>query len=289
MRATLLFLLIILVFGQSLKSQTETIKAVKTNVAPEVDGRLNDSIWQLAIPYSGFKMVEPTPGNKPSEETEVRVLYTQNGIYFGFTCFDSEPEKVAVNTMQHDQSEERNEDQISILIDPFQDKRTGYLFIVNSKGARSEGLATGEHSSLGWDGLWEARCKKNEKGWTAEIYISFKTISFNPKLAGWGLNIERYIARKQEVIRYSGITLNSFFTNPKDAGLLEGIENIKQGLGITFRPYGKLSYTDIKNDDQSPEKALKGGFDLYKNITPNLVGAVTVNTDFAETEKRNEG
>jgi hypothetical protein len=98
------------------------------------------------------------------------------------------------------------------------------------------------------------------------------------------LNIERYIARKQEVIRYSGISLNSFFSNPREAGLLEGISDIKQGMGVTFRPFGKISRLDIKTDDINPGIDLKGGFDVYKNITPNLVAAITVNTDFAEIE-----
>jgi hypothetical protein len=229
-------------------------------------------------------MVEPTPGSDPTEKTEIKVIYDLKGIYFGIRCYDSEPGRISANTMEHDKSEERNEDQISLLLDPFQDKRSAYIFIVNPKGARSEGFASGEHYNLGWDGLWEARCQTDAEGWTGEIFISFKTISFNPKLNSWGINIERYIARKQEVIRYSGISLNSFFSNPKEAGLLEGIEKIKQGAGITLRPYAKASRNDNKSDLSDPAKDLKGGFDIYKNITPNLVGAVTINTDFAETE-----
>ncbi len=279
------FILFAFVFpSQLISGQDGSIKAFRSDISPGLDGILNDPQWQSATPFTDFRMVEPDPGNTPSEKTEVRVIYTQNGIYFGIRCFDSEPGKITANTMDHDKSKERNEDQVSILIDPFQDKRSAYIFIVNPKGARSEGFASGEHYSLGWDGLWEAKCRKDAEGWSGEIFISFKTISFNPKLSSWGLNIERYIARKQEVIRYSGISLNSFFSNPKEAGILEGISDIKQGLGVTFRPYGKVSRTDDKNDGLSPEKNLKGGFDIYKNITPNLVGAITVNTDFAETE-----
>ena len=44
-----------------------------------------------------------------------------------------------------------------------------------------------------------------------------------------------------------------------------------------------MSRNDNKTDDLDPSK-ITGGFDIYKNITPNLVGAVTINTDFAETE-----
>jgi hypothetical protein len=265
-------------------AQESVIKALKSDQSPVIDGKLTDPFWGNAVPFSNFRMVEPTPDAAPSEKTEIRVIYNKSGIYLGIKCYDSEPRKIAANTMEHDKSEERNEDQVSILLDPFQDKRSAYIFIINPKGARSEGFASGEHYNLGWDGLWEAKCQTDSEGWTAEIYISFKTISFNPKLTSWGINIEMYIARKQEVIRYHGISLNSFFSNPKEAGLLEGIENIKQGSGVTFRPYAKVSRNDNKTDDIDPSGDLKGGFDIYKNITPNLVGAVTINTDFAETE-----
>ena len=266
-------------------SQESSIKAFKSDQSPVVDGRLNESIWNSAVPFSGFKMVEPTPGSEPTEKTEVRILYDQNDLYIAIRCYDSQPRKISANTMEHDKSEERNGDQVSILLDPFQDKRNAYLFIVNPKGARSEGLASGgEHYSLGWDGIWEAKSLIDQEGWTAEIRIPFKTISFNANLTSWGINIERYIARKLEVIRYSGITLNSFFSNPNEAGLLVGIDNVKQGLGLTFRPYGIAGVNANRTDTGSVSSKLDGGFDIYKNITPSLVAAVTYNTDFAETE-----
>ena len=284
MQFLLQFFLCLIIPFNLIVAQEPVIRAFKSEQSPIIDGKLNESLWDLAIPFSDFRMVEPTPGSDPTEKTEIKVIYDLKGIYFGIRCYDSEPQRISANTMEHDKSEELNEDQISLLLDPFLDKRSAYIFIINPKGARSEGFASGEHYNLGWDGLWEARCKTNSEGWTGEIFISFKTISFNPKLTSWGINIERYIARKQEVIRYSGISLNSFFSNPKEAGLIAGIENIKQGLGVTFRPYAKVSRNDNKTDDIDPSKDLKGGFDIYKNITPNLVGAVTVNTDFAETE-----
>ncbi|MGC9472143.1 MAG: DUF5916 domain-containing protein [Bacteroidales bacterium] len=265
-------------------AQDSSIVAVRIHQSPLLDGNLNDEAWKRAMPFSGLKMIEPYPGNEPTEKTEIRVIYDNNYLYLGIACFDDEPEKIASNTMEHDQGEERNDDKISILLDPFQDKRTAYIFVVNPKGARSEGFADGEHYSLGWDGIWDAKSKINSQGWTTEIQIPFKTISFNPRLKAWGLNVERYIARKQEVDRFSGISLNSFFSNPMEAGLLRGIDSIKQGLGLTIRPYGITGFDADRTNQGPADKVLDGGFDVYKNITPNLVAAFTYNTDFAETE-----
>ena len=87
-----------------------------------------------------------------------------------------------------------------------------------------------------------------------------------------------------EKIRLSGTTLDSNFYNPNEAASLEGIEDVKQGLGITFKPYGLASAARTNSVSSKYEGDFDGGFDLYKSITPNLVGVVSYNMDFAETE-----
>jgi len=105
-------------------------------------------------------------------------------------------------------------DVIRVLIDPFLDKRTAYIFYINPKGARSEGLVSGGNASLNWDGIWEGRAKILPDGWSAEMKIPFKTISFKKDLPAWGLNVERYIARKQETDRLSGISWDANLITP---------------------------------------------------------------------------
>jgi len=176
-----------------------------------------------------------------------------------------------------------NDDVLRVLLDPFQDRRTAYFFSVNPRGARSEGLAAAGSASLNWDGIWDAAARIDGDGWSAELRIPFKTLSFNPGLTSWGINIERFIARKQETVRLAGTTRDSSFYNPMDAAALSGIAGVRQGRGITIRPYGLASVQD-DHGNGGTHWELDGGFDVYKNFTPNLVGAVSFNMDFAETE-----
>ncbi len=286
-KALLIMMLNLLILSPQRFYADVKLMAIRVEQGPKLDGYLNDQIWQKAVPFVNFKMVEPTPGVDPTEKTELRIIYDENYLYIGIHCFDKNPSKISSNTMAHDnggRGHSREDDLIKILLDPFQDKRNAYLFIVNPAGARSEGFATGEHSNLSWDGIWDAKSKIVDDGWTTEIKIPFKTISFKPGLHSWGLNVERYIPRKQEVIRISGINLNSFFTNPKEAAILQGIGKIRQGMGITFRPYGT---GDLYRNYQGSNKYdgnTDAGFDIYKNFAPNLVGCFSYNTDFAETE-----
>ncbi|MBP6059659.1 MAG: carbohydrate binding family 9 domain-containing protein, partial [Candidatus Saccharicenans sp.] len=166
------------------------IKAVRIEKAPHLDGLLADEVWKQAEPFSGFKMVEPSPGSEPTEKTELRVVYDESNLYIGIYCYDSEPGKIAANSLSHDQTGESqgmygsrqgtstSNDVVRVLIDPFLDKRTAYIFYINPKGARSEGLVSGGNASLNWDGIWEGRAKILSDGWSAEMKIPFKTISF---------------------------------------------------------------------------------------------------------------
>ncbi len=271
--------------AQDVPSPDIRIQAVRVEKGPAVDGVLDDEVWGTAPVFAGFKMVFPRPGDAPSEKTELRIVYDNSILYIGVMCFDSEPGRISANSMAHDADDEGEEDDsILVLLDPFQDKRNAYLFVSNARGARTEGLALGEHSSLSWDGIWDARGRLLEDGWSIEMAIPFKTISFNPGLTNWGINVERTIPRKLETIRLSGARADSFFSNPAEAAALEGVGGIKQGLGLTFRPYGLAS---IAKDHEAGEPARwtwDGGFDIYKNFAPNFVGAFSYNTDFAETE-----
>jgi len=281
--------------------RAQDVTCIRVEASPRIDGRLDDKAWQGAPVIDGFRMVEPRPGEEPSERTEARVVFDGHSLYIGVYCHDSEPDRISANSMAHDSgsgggggyggygygrhgSSMSSDDIVRVLLDPFQDKRNAYVFFVNPRGARGEGLVYAGDSSLNWDGIWEAESARLDDGWSAEFRIPFKTISFKPGLSVWGLNIERTIARKMETIRLSGTTLDSNFNNPNEAATMQGIEGIKQGMGITFRPYGLSSAAKDNLVSNRYDTAVDGGFDLYKSFTPNLVGVVSYNMDFAETE-----
>ncbi len=260
-------------------------RAVRVAKGPHVDGNLDDEIWKEAAPFAGFKMVFPVPEGEPTEKTDLRIIFDDANLYIGIYCFDRTPSKISANSMAHDaEDEERTDDLVQVLLDPFQDKRNAYIFIVTARGGRSEGLASGEHADLSWDGIWDAKSRIQPDGWSAEMRIPFKTLSFKPGLASWGINVERYIARKLETDRLSGTTRNSFFYNPMEAAPLEGIGGVNQGLGLTFRPYGLANANKDYLAGAPVASNADVGFDIYKNFAPNLIGAISYNTDFAETE-----
>lgn len=67
-----------------------TAQAIRIDQAPKMDGSLDDPLWQKATPITNFLQREPYEGQAPTEQTEVRILYTKREIVFGITCRDSD-------------------------------------------------------------------------------------------------------------------------------------------------------------------------------------------------------
>src|SRR5512136_150909 len=119
-------------------------KAARVEKGPVLDGNLQDEVWKQAAPFTGFKMVFPNPGMEPTERTEIRIIFDSANLYIGVYCYDSVPSKISGNSMVHDGvGEGKADDVVRVLLDPFQDKRNAYVFIVNARGGRSEGLSSG--------------------------------------------------------------------------------------------------------------------------------------------------
>jgi len=226
----------------------------------------------------------PRAGLTPKEfRTEVRVVAANDRLYFGFTCHDPEPKKIAVHTLQRD-GDVSGDDSVSIVLDTYGDRRTGYFFQINAAAARVDGLISGPDGlSLDWDGIWDARTQRTAEGWTAEVVIPTRTLSFGRGLGSWGMNIERYIPRTRVTLRWASPVLDASLYDFTRAGALEGLEGLEQGLGLEFAPYTLGRASSHFDGAGHAWQAATGGEFTWK-ITPQFVTVFTANTDFAETE-----
>ena len=111
--------------------------------------------------------------------------------------------------------------------------------------------------------------------------MPFQTISFDPRSRRWGFNFQRIVRRDREISRWSTPSQNIEIQSVADAGVLDGIGDITQGLGLDVRPYAKGVYEHRDGEDTLSGT---GGVDLRYRLTPDLTLTLTFNTDFAETE-----
>ena len=183
-----------------------TAKATQVDRAPRLDGTLKDPLWEQATPISNFLQREPFEGQPPTERTEVRILYTRNEVYFGVTCFDSDPSGIVATELRRDVSQELD-DYFEIIIDSAHDRRNAYVFQVNPLGTQRDALITEEQrtdTSLGdgdsgWDGVWTSEARISRDGWTLTVGVPFATLNFmQSNDVIWGINFKRFIRRKNE-------------------------------------------------------------------------------------------
>jgi len=267
--------------GVQLFAQPE-IKAVFTEKAPDIDGSVNDDVWQKAPVINELFQREPNPGQPVSEKTEFYFLYDHENIYIGIRCFD-DPAGITAKELARDVSL-GDDDRVQIILDTYLDGRSGYWFQIGPRGSIGDALVNenGKDFNKSWDGLWDGKAKITESGWEGELIIPFKTLGFKKGNSTWGLKLIRYIKRKSEASYWPETSLNANKFQISDAGRITGIKDITQGIGLDIIPY--LTSGVSKKADTDPKAVLNGGLDAFYHITPSLKAAITVNTDFAQTE-----
>ena len=247
-----------------------------------IDGKLDEPAWQDAEPML-LTQQSPQPGKPTPYRTEVRVVLYHDALIFGFTCHDPKPAAIQTHTLTRD-GDMSGDDTISMVLDSFGDKRTGYFFLINALGARLDGLVVGpgNYSTL-WDGIWNARTAHTEDGWSAEIWIPAQTLNFVGGSGHWGLQVDRFVERDQTELRWASPTLDSDLFDMSRAGDLEIMTPLKQGHGLELAPY--TSGRTLRSFNPPDRNWLgAGGGEFTWRITPQLAAIFTVNTDFAETE-----
>jgi hypothetical protein len=249
-----------------------------------LDGALSEPAWASAESIANLTTVEPEEGGVPAGQTTVKVLANSKEIVFGVTCHDADPAGIVSFSKARD-SDLEEEDHILLVLDTFQDGRSGYVFAVNPSGARFDGLvvAQGEEVNANWDAVWEARTSRDAQGWSAEIRVPIKSIAFKNGAASWGLNVQRRVQRLQETSRWSEASRDYEVYQTSRAGVLTELPSFDLGLGLSIRPalvgdFAKSGPDEDRRYDASPS------LDVTKTLGPNVLASLTANTDFAETE-----
>lgn len=258
------------------------IKAIRVQTPPIVDGYVNDEIWNSAFAVDEFTQREPFAGRPVSKKTIFYTCFDANNIYFAVKCWDDR-DKITAKEMARDVSLGKD-DRIQIILDTYLDKRNGYWFQIGPRGSIGDAVVNENGAVLNkeWDGLWTGKARIADWGWEAELAIPFKTMGFDKSKSQWGIKFIRNIVNNLEASYWPVANLNSAKFQVSDAGILDGIENISQGIGLDIAPY-LLTGVNTKKDEKAVPK-LTGGVDLFYQITPGLKSSLTINTDFAETE-----
>src|SRR5881397_1025588 len=252
-----------------------------------LDGRMREPVWTTAD-SAVLTEFEPELGTVPAERTVVKVLASADELVFGIRCDDPEPDKLTSFARARD-ADLSAEDHVRIVLDPFLNEQSGYVFAVNPDGARYDALITEQAQRLGgrenpdWDTIWEASAARSATGWSVEIRIPIKSLLYKPGLTEWGFNVQRRVQRKLETERWAFPGRNWRITQMSRAGRLVGLPDLRLDRGLSVRP-ALVTASGIVAPSARWSSSATGSLDATQRIGSNTLAFLSLHTDFAETE-----
>lgn len=283
------------ILGQ--ERQEETL-AIKTDETIIVDGLLNESIWEKAPDAYTFIQLRPDRMDPKKIKTSVKILYDYNYVYFGFLCYDTEPDKIEPGTIKID-GDLRDTDSIYILIDTLFDTKNFYYFATNYIGTKSDGTIPkgGRIVNYNWNGSWQSFSQKTDFGWSTEVVIDLSSIFDKPvENKTFGLSLVRVVPRL-EISIFQPNPLESAF-KPYELGRLKVLNlfDVAEQLELEKRAAEQLEpgkkakitpYVITKLDADKKFKPSAGIEALYA-FSPQISGQLAIIPEFATVEPDHE-
>ena len=198
--------------------------------------------------------------------------------------------------MRRDSRDLHENDNVFLLLDTYNDRRSGFFFRMNALGAIQDRAVTnsGDTFNSDWDAVVESKSKINDTSWTAELSIPFSQLRFKKSDSmAWGMNTGRGLARNKEEMIWVPVSA-SYGGRAKyrtaTLGNVVGLSGITPSRNLEVLPYILPGVTQINENDTGLETdgKFKIGIDAKYGITSNLTADVTVNTDFAQVEADEE-
>jgi len=265
---------------------------------PVIDGVVGADEWAGAVRLTIDHQTQPGDNIAPSQPTEVRLSYGDTHLYVAAIATDT-PEAVRARVTRRDDI--AGDDQVTLYLDTYNDRRRAFVFGFNPLGIQSDGIFT-EGVSTGrnfdsnidrtWDGVLESKGQLTATGYVVEAAIPFSTLRFpRQEIATWGLHVERWIARDGERISWRPISRNvsSLLTQ---MGTVTGLRLQARGPSYELIPTAVTSSVETAGAAVAPQTGrpiardgrFDGGLTGNWSITPNLTASGTINPDYSQIE-----
>jgi hypothetical protein len=268
-----------------------TVRAIRVDEPPRVDAILDEALYQTLQPITDFIQQDPDEGKLATEPTLVWILFDARNIYIAARCRDSQPSRIVANDMRRDGRNVSQNDNISVVLDTFHDRRNGYEFLMNSIGGAWDTQITDERdANRDWNTVWIPRSRRDAEGWTVEMAIPFRSLRYRgsgPQV--WGINIRRNVRWKNELSYLSPVPRQygaRGILRLSQAATLVGLEAPPSALNLDIKPYAVGTVAADRTIDPAFDNDLESnaGFDLKYALAQSMTADFTYRTDFAQVE-----
>jgi hypothetical protein len=254
-----------------------------------MDARLAEHAWNEADSIVEFRQREPLEGAPASERTVVRLLRSGDQLYVAVRAYDRDMAGVRSTQLRRD-ADLSSDDNVTVLIDSYRDRRGAFLFRTNPNGAAWDAQLTGfDNVNENWNGIWDVVTRRDSVSWTAEFAIPIRTLRFNPGNEAIGLNVRRFVRRKNEEDLWQSWGRTQGIENLLYTADASGFADIAGSRPVQLRPY-VLARAVAASYDASGVRLSSGssdgraGLDAKLGVSRTLTADLTLNTDFAQVE-----
>ncbi len=268
-------------------AERRVYQAQRATPTPQIDGRLDDVAWG-SVDWAGeFVQREPADGVPPSKQTQFKVVYDDQALYFAFRAFD-DPTLVRSLLSRRDRFPG---DWVEVNIDSYFDHRTAFSFTLSLSGTRGDEAISedGNRWDTNWDPVWEGATAVDKEGWTGEMRIPLNELRFSGEdKQTWGLQVQRRLFRQEERSTWQPI--------PKGVpgwvsrfGELRGLDGLKPRRRLELLPYSVAKAERFEQVPGDPFRdggsgGLVGGLDGKLGVTSDMTLDLTLNPDFGQVE-----
>ncbi len=262
-----------------------TVHATRAVVAPVLDGRDDDAVWREAPVIDQFLEARPTEGAPPKLRTAARVAYDDHNLYVFVRAFDPHPDSIVRLLSRRD--EQTASDHITVMLDSYHDRRTGYEFSVNPVGVKADyAIYNDGNEDDAWDAIWDVATRIDSLGWTAEYRLPLSQMRYSRKQGAgtFGILIWRVVQRYTETITWP-LYRGSRSGLVSQFGSLSGLDTLSSPGHAEITPY--VVTQNVQRPASSSfgrDQKLTVGGDLKYRIASNLLLNATVNPDFGQVE-----
>ena len=258
-----------------------------TGAPPVIDGHLDDPAWKEGEWAGDYIQQIPTEGAKPSQPTEIKILYDEKNVYIAIRAYD-DPKLIHRYGTRRDMVEDSG-DIVGVCFDSYNHKRSGFEFDLSAGGGKTDLILDNDGWDTTWDAVWYGKVGLEENAWTAEFQIPLNQLRYGPQDEQiWGMHAWRWIDRNQEEDQWNLIPRQST-GRMYNLGELHGIRGLKGMRHIELLPHVVSKLTSDPEVPGDPyHSGVRGtasvGLDAKIGLTSNFTLDATVNPDFGQVE-----
>ncbi len=278
-----------MLIGGLINIHSQAGKIVFSENMIQLDGELNESIWNDLIPEDGFLNYIPNNGDLASNKTEVKLFHNGKNLYISAVYYDTTSD-VQIGSLKRDDigNSGGNSDSFAIIIDTYNQQQSGYFFIVNMGGALIDALVSrsgdGFRVSTSWNTAWNARTSVKGNLKIFEVEIPLKALGYKADNPNWGLMFHTRNIKLNEWTTSTPIDRNFSQFDLRLSKPFE-VENLSENKSSRFAVTPSITMNNLENvTNNTKETNIKPSVDVQYNVNSSLKLDVTINPDFSQID-----